>query len=636
MLTSFEMFYDQINKHKPADVNEGKTFRAKIISMAHRYTQAKIDRDHSVEVKSFARILKNLKKNNDILITKPDKGSGVVILNKVDYITKMLEIVNDDSKFQHLGPVSTHDKTTKREKDIRDYLQSLVEKKELREGTSTTIKPSGTERPRLYGLPKTHKPGVPLRPILSMIGSPQHKLAKYLNSLLDPVIKRYSRYTIKDSFEFAKVISEASASNTFMVSFDVRSLFTNVPLLETIDICAEALYDNNNNIDLKKDSFKKLIKLATSSVEFSFNEEMYQQKDGVSMGSPLGPTLAGIFMGHLEEKYFEEHHQPLMYHRYVDDCFILFKTKEECQKMFADFNNLHESISFTMESEINNNLPFLDVSITRHGSKFTSSIYRKATFTGQYINFRSHCSLKRKTNLIRTLCDRAIKICSPENLDQELNTISQILQDNSYPKELISKIMEQHRRKQQQQTMIGPQRCPIPIKLQFLGKDSHRFESELKAAVKTCYFSAEPRIIFSSRPILNHCHKDPIPKNNQSMVIYQFKCCCDSSYVGRTKRRFIVRMKEHVPKCVEEFIQGPQVAPYTNNIKLVRAARKSSVAQHLLENKECGKSFDWSSFTILHKCRSLFQLKVMEAITITTLKPVLCKQCEFDFTTVLI
>ena len=530
--------------------------------------------------------------------------------------------------------VERWDKTAKREKEIKDYLEQLMISGEIGEEVYEKTKPFGSQRPRLYGLPKTHKLGTPVRPILSMISSPQHRLAKHLNHLLEPVVKHFSRYTIKDSFQFAKIIQGTQASNTYMASFDVKSLFTNVPLLETINICTDTLY-SLSNIRLKRESFKELMLIATSSVEFSFNEQMYKQNDGVSMGSPLGPTLAGIFMGFLEEQYFMKHHQPLMYYRYVDDCFILFNTKEQCDEMFSRFNALHDSISFTVEPEVNNTLPFLDVFIKRHQSKFITSVFRKKTFTGQYINFKSHCSLRRKTNLIRTLCDRATKLCSPENLSLELDKISKILQDNCYPEELIRKTFDRYKRNTEREPQIGPKRCPVPIKLQYLGKDSHSMEKKLISAVTKCYYSATPRVIFSLKPIFNHCHKDPIPISDQTMVVYQYKCCCNSSYVGRTGRRLMVRMKEHVPKFVRVFIENPQ-QPYHENTKMVRAAKSSSISNHLLENHECGKAFDWSRFKIIHKCHSKWKLKVMEAVAITSIQPDLNRQNEFDFVTTLI
>ena len=102
-----------------------------------------------------------------------------------------------------------------------------------------------------------------------------------------------------------------------MCSYDVVSLCTNVPLGEGIDICADALY-RNDEIDPvitthTEDSFRELMRLATSEVEFSFNGEMYRQIDGVAMGSPLGPTLANIFVSFYDKK-IPENEWPWMYH----------------------------------------------------------------------------------------------------------------------------------------------------------------------------------------------------------------------------------------------------------------------------------------------------------------------------------
>ena len=154
---------------------------------------------------------------------------------------------------------------------------------------TTVFYPLGSVRPRMYGLPKIHKPDVPLRPILSMRGSAQYDLSKWLCELLKPVEKYYGGRCVKDSFKFSEAVRSARLpTDGYMCSFDVVSLFTNVPLEEVIDICADALF-RNDNIDLElttltEDSFKELMRLATSGVEFSFNDKIYRQTDGVAMG----------------------------------------------------------------------------------------------------------------------------------------------------------------------------------------------------------------------------------------------------------------------------------------------------------------------------------------------------------------
>ena len=643
VLSSFEMYYTKVNKHVPVNKAERTAFKSNLGYLAHGYTKAQSDKSLVVPVKEIGKSVALLKKNESIVITKPDKGSGTVILDRAEYLKKMLEIVDDRSKFEYIGPVERYDKTHRIELKLREFLTQLEEAEELPKSVTDSLKPTGSQRPRLYGLPKTHKEGTPLRPILSMLSSPQHKLAKFLNELLQPVTTKFSKYTVKDSFEFVSKIRSVVGENTYMASFDVKSLFTNVPLVETIDICADALYDyEETNFKLKRINFVELMRRATCGTEFSLNGNMYRQTDGVAMGSPLGPILANIFMGFLEERYFGDTNdtniKPLMYHRYVDDCFVLFKNKDDCARMFKDFNELHPSISFTMEPEENNRLPFLDVLVHRVDEQFVTSVYRKRTFTGQYVNFQSHCSRKRKINLIKTLCHRAVFICSPSTLDEELNTVIKLLTNNGYPEQLVRKTIKYHREKLSRPTVAGPDKCTEYIKLPFLGIQSTRLEKELKAITRNCYYAIEPRVIFESKPILSHVHKDRIPITNTSMVIYHYKCCCDNNYIGQTRRRLGERITEHIPRCVLEHYEETPNVDYTKSKKLRNAARKSSIAEHLLTNKSCGVRVTdrESHFSILKKCNTLFELRVLESVMIATMNPTLCKQQEFDFVTSLV
>ena len=144
----------------------------------------------------------------------------------------------------------------------------------------------------MYGLPKVHKPNpIPLRPILSMVGSAQHEMARWLTKVLQPVLQQYSSHLIKDSFEFVNTLREFGevGEDSFMCSFDVKSLFTNVPIEETIQICLDVLYRSDcTNPGIEEPILKKLLLKCTRNVEFSFKDKMYRKVDGVAMGSPLG------------------------------------------------------------------------------------------------------------------------------------------------------------------------------------------------------------------------------------------------------------------------------------------------------------------------------------------------------------
>ena len=245
------------------------------------------------------------------------------------------------------------------------------------------------QRPRMYGLPKTHKEGTALRPILSMTCSSHHELGKWLAGLLQPVLERFSSHCISNSFTFAKNMQNLDINpNVFMCSFDVSSLFTNVPLDKTIKICSDVLCDDSDLQPLiPKNVFVELMKNATSSVEFSFNNTMYKQTDGVAMGLPLDPALANIVVGYYEEKLLSETQKPPTYFRYFDDTFVIFNHKAKADEFLTNLNCLHPSLKFTFEKVKGKCLPFLDVYVEKTDIGFETSVYRKPTFTGQYLRW---------------------------------------------------------------------------------------------------------------------------------------------------------------------------------------------------------------------------------------------------------
>ena len=210
----------------------------------------------------------------------------------------------------------------------------------------------------MYGLPKIYKPGIPLCPFLSMCHSVQHSLAKWLVEVLNPVLELYSGFCVKDSFTFSSVTRRLPVCNDFqfLVSFDIVSLFTNIPLDETVSICADFLYRGPSTIALPfpEEVFIELMEIATKSVSFSFNEILYCQIEGVSKGSPLGPILDNIFVGFQERLLFEKFPKPFIYLRYLDDFFVSFGSRNDALLFFDKSNDLHLSLSFAKKKIIIN------------------------------------------------------------------------------------------------------------------------------------------------------------------------------------------------------------------------------------------------------------------------------------------
>ena len=121
------------------------------------------------------------------------------------------------------------------------------------------------------------------------------------------------------------------------------------------------------------------------------------------MGSPLGPHYANAFLSKHEKEWLNEcpdNIKPLKYRRYVDDIFLLCRDEEHHRKFMDYMNSKHENISFTDEIENNNSMAFLDVLVSRNDNSFSTSLYRKATFSGVFTNFYSFLSMQFKASLI--------------------------------------------------------------------------------------------------------------------------------------------------------------------------------------------------------------------------------------------
>ena len=180
--------------------------RAKLNDVADLHCDTAVHVCDCLMKKECLLALKSLRSNSDILITKPGKGSGVVVMDPSQNILKMEKILYDTNKFKLIGPSCDFDNTAKVESKIQRQLLQLKKDGLLPPSVYKAIRPTGSQVPRLYGLLKTHKEDLPIRPILFMIGSAQQFLAKWLTSILDPVLLLYSTNYIQNSFTFAEIL----------------------------------------------------------------------------------------------------------------------------------------------------------------------------------------------------------------------------------------------------------------------------------------------------------------------------------------------------------------------------------------------------------------------------------------------
>ena len=258
----------------------------------------------------------------------------------------------------------------------------------------------------------------------------------------------------------------------------------------------------------------------------------------------------------------------------------------EADEFLTKLSCLHPFLKFTFEKEKEKCLPFLDVYVERTDIGFETSVYRKPTFTGQYLHWKSFSPLKRKISLISTLVHRALMIRTKHRLNGEIEQIKKILLDNGYPKNVINTQITKKIAQFSTHKRFGPEKFPVYLRVSWIGKPSINLEKEVKTALESYYGSVNTRLVFTSKPMLLVARKDVLPTTQKSSVIYEYKCLCDSRYVGPTSQRLLDRIKQHVAQWLRQQLTRPRRSQPHRSCKRkdTKPDCDSAIGQHLLEN----------------------------------------------------
>ena len=397
-----------------------------------------------------------------------------------------------------------------------------------------------------------------------------------------------------------------------MASLDVDSLFTNIPLEQTIDICVDNLCSHNENPpNTPKHNFCNLLNIATKETFFMFNNKYYKQVDGVAMGSPLGPALANIFMCSFESKWLTDcpkDFKPVFFRRYIDDIFVLFSSPDHADKFREYLSSKHSNIKFSIEKEEDCCLPFLHVTIFRENDKFATNVYRKKTFSGVYTNFKSFIPETYKIGLIKSLLFRCFSLCSDFiKFHHEIHKLKKLLYKNSYPRDLVDKCTKEFSDK-----ILAPKHVVSAVPKKNLVKLSLQIRTRINRIMKNKLPYCNIRFVFRSKCKISNffTFKDKIPSFLRSGIVYKFQCgSCNATYYGKTKRHFKVRMSEHL-----------EISALTG--KRVKGDDDSAIKEHLLF---CNHTPDFEDFSILATNNNDFKVTLMESLLINRDHPPLNK-----------
>ena len=279
-----------------------------------------------------------------------------------------------------------------------------------------------------------------MRPILSATRTYNYALAKWLEDKLKPL--SYNQYMVSDTFQFVDEIQGLKINNgEILVSYDVTLLFTNVLLDETIQILADKAFANDwfnktNKLNLTKADLVNLLEAATKNQLFQFDGSLYEQIDGVAMGSPLGPLLANVFMRSIEETLQHDGKLPSFYRRCVDDTLTIMLDREIADRFLHTLNQCHSSLKFTMETKHDGSLPFLGVELLNRAPRIESKVYIKPTNTGLLLHYQSHVDNRYKRSLINTMLDRAYRLSSDwSHFHEECDRLREVFCKLKYPQQ---------------------------------------------------------------------------------------------------------------------------------------------------------------------------------------------------------
>ena len=334
----------------------------------------------------------------------------------------------------------------------------------------------------------------------------------------------------------------------------------------------------------------------------------------MTMGSSLGPTFADYYMSTLENHLLSQDRasNPVQYFRYVDDTFVIFKSRSHVQH-FKRRMEKNSKLKFTYEIMEGSVFNFLDLSLrVEEDGTFNTSIFIKPTDKGVYANFHSHIPLEYKKSVVRSLVIRAIKFSSTwKACSDELKRITQIMANNAFPQALVEKIINMQlsnfnllakdKEDEDDNAMFYLQLYNLS-KYEGCRKEVNRI---VGGHVSNSSTGKNAKVVVYYKPHTLASHFSTRSRAcdlEQSGVVYHFQCAepgCSAGYIGHTMQTLSNRIKQHrrvdSSICKHFDIDHNKIAP------------------EYIELKNC--------FKILYKCSDSLNVKLVEALKIKFERP---------------
>ena len=398
---------------------------------------------HATLPDRYLKAIRSLTAKKGITIIPADKGGFCCILRTTKYHALGLDVLSDQTTFAPVldGDIEGSD-IAAMQKSYNSQIDAIAER--TRDGDLATtigklISPRCPKFPTMNGNLKVHKDPVTLRPVISHVNAPMSRGSKWAAQQLSACVGLISKAHVKDTRDFYEKVRHCKAKGR-LLSLDVTSLFTNIPVNEVIEVVRDHSTGTNPTFILPDpEIFCDILKVCISFNQFCFDSKYYRQITGLPMGSSLSPVLANIFMEHFETYLLEDipvDLRPTFWLRYVDDIMCCYKDITKLESFLTLLNQIRPTIKFTVElsvisndgttlpSDVSESIPFLELNVMRStDGNFSFSIYRKPCHSGNYLHAYSYQPLFQKTSVIRNLYLRAYRYCDTQFLPQEESRI---------------------------------------------------------------------------------------------------------------------------------------------------------------------------------------------------------------------